>query len=81
MTYFTKLRNSLNKLSKAAYAPGAYQGNSIPKDVHQTYFSKNLPSEIQNNINQLKIANPDWEFKLYDDEYIKNYIEIHFHPC
>lgn len=78
MTYFTKLRNSINKSSEHAYAPDVVIGNSIPKVVHQTYFSKNLPSEIQNNIDQLKIANPDWDFKLYDDADIKNYIEIHF---
>lgn len=53
-------------------------GTSIPQVVHQSYPSKTLPIEIQNNIDLLKSINPNWKFKLYDDHDIQAYIETYF---
>lgn len=50
-------------------------GNHIPKTIYQTYISKeNLPLEIQKNIKKLKKLNEDWEYHLYDDNDIDNFI-------
>jgi len=46
----------------------------IPKIIHQTYTSKNLPPEIKHNIERIKNMNPDWEHHLYDDQDIQNYL-------
>lgn len=53
-------------------------GERIPKVVHQTYFTKQLPKEIQENLNNLKLENPDWQFRLYDDADIEQYIRQYY---
>lgn len=53
--------------------PGVMQ-HTIPKIVHQTFPTKNLPPKIADNIQSLKALNPDWEFKLYDDNDIEAFI-------
>lgn len=53
-------------------------GERIPKIVHQTYFTKKLPKEIQDNINKLQELNSDWVFKTYDDADIEQYIRLHY---
>lgn len=73
-----KARNSLNKPSPIKYVSQEAIGASIPKIVHQTYFTKDLPAEINNIISKMKIDNPDWEFRLYDDLDIEIYINQHF---
>lgn len=72
------LRGSLNKPSNCDFVAGIKMGQQIPKIIHQTYYSKNLPHQIQTNINQLKNENPDWDFRLYDDQDIDDYIQSHF---
>lgn len=39
----------------------------IPRIIHQTCSSLDLPPPLQDNINQLKSANPQWDHRLYDD--------------
>ena len=72
------LRSSLNKPCNRDFVADIKMGRQIPKIIHQTYFSKNLPHQIQTNINQLKNENPDWDFRLYDDQDIDEYIQSHF---
>jgi mannosyltransferase OCH1-like enzyme len=55
-----------------------FQGNKIPKIIHQTYPTKNINSDIQNNINNLKKLNPDYEYILYDDNDIINFIKNNY---
>jgi mannosyltransferase OCH1-like enzyme len=51
----------------------------IPKIIHQTFFNgESLPSEIINNIDKLKILNPDWEYKFYDDAAIFDFIKKNY---
>jgi len=53
--------------------------SKISKIIHQTYYSKeNLPIEIKENIEKLKKLNPTWEYRLYDDIDIENYIKFNF---
>jgi inositol phosphorylceramide mannosyltransferase catalytic subunit len=73
-----KVRNTLNKLDNTNHVHFIEIGTSIPKVIHQTYFKKELPIEIQQNIQNLKNTNPDWIFKLYDDDDIVSYIKTHF---
>ena len=56
----------------------AQEGRSIPKIIHQTYANKNLPPEIEANIETIKNLNPDWDYRFYDDQDIENYLSEHF---
>jgi mannosyltransferase OCH1-like enzyme len=52
---------------------------SIPKIIHQTCRNKNnLPEEIKNNIESIKKTNRKWEYHLYDDKDIYDFIELNF---
>lgn len=47
--------------------PSFEMGESIPKKVHQIFFSdKAIPEEIEDNIDHIKKLNPSWEHHLYN---------------
>lgn len=47
----------------------------IPKIIHQTYYKKTgLPAPIERNIAYLQANNPGWEYRLYDDADIEDFI-------
>lgn len=73
-----KLRGSLNKGGDYGYIAIKVMGSEIPKVIHQTYYKKVLPAEIQQNIDYLKSINPDWEYRLYDNADIEAYIDKHY---
>jgi mannosyltransferase OCH1-like enzyme len=50
----------------------------IPKIIHQTYKSDELPHEIQNIINKLKQLNSGWEYRFYNDADITSYIKENY---
>lgn len=51
---------------------------AIPKLIHQTYISRDLPPEIFEIVEGLKGLNPDWEYRFYTDEDIFEYIQKNF---
>ena len=55
-----------------------FQGNKIPKIIHKTYPTKNINSDIQNNINNLKRLNPGYKYILYDDDDIIDFIKNNY---
>jgi inositol phosphorylceramide mannosyltransferase catalytic subunit len=67
------LKSRLNNHPKSV-APTFAEAASVPKIIHQTYPTKQLPPELQNNIDQIKANNPDWEHHLYDDADIEQFI-------
>jgi mannosyltransferase OCH1-like enzyme len=46
----------------------------IPKIIHQTFPTKELPQSIADNPNSLKTQNPDWTYTIYDDDDILDFI-------
>jgi len=50
----------------------------IPKVIYQTFYTKKLPRNIQNLIESMKKINPEFEFFLYDDDEIENFIKNEF---
>ncbi len=54
--------------------PDIEQAAAIPRIIHQTFQSRNLPAEFQKNVDQLKTLNPEWEHRLYDDDDIRQFI-------
>lgn len=73
-----KVRGNLNKSGDYNYVYSKEMGIKIPKVIHQTYYNKTLPVEIEENINLIKSMNPDWIYKLYDDADIEEYIKMYF---
>ncbi|RYY07507.1 MAG: glycosyltransferase [Sphingobacteriaceae bacterium] len=61
-------------VSVSKYLPQVSEGTYIPKIIHQTFMSKNLPLELQKNVENLKKLNPDWVYQLYDDNDIRTFI-------
>lgn len=51
---------------------------AIPKIIHQTYRSKELPPEIFEIVEGFRSLNPDWEYRFYTDEDILDYIQKNF---
>ena len=50
----------------------------IPKNIFQTWSTKNLPNEIQNIINRTKELNPNYNYFLYTDEEMDEFVKIHY---
>lgn len=50
------------------------RGQSIPKTIHQTYMHRELPEELSRNVTSLQNTNPDFEYKLWVDEEIDDFI-------
>lgn len=46
----------------------------IPKVIHQTFPTKELPLKIADNPKALRAQNPDWAYTLYDDDDILDFI-------
>lgn len=51
---------------------------TIPKIIHQTYKSHELPPQIRVIVDELKAKNPNWAHRFYTDDDIINYITTHF---
>ena len=50
----------------------------IPKIIHQTFKTKNLPLELQEVVFRLKEACPTFEHRLYDDDDMYNFIKDNY---
>ena len=51
---------------------------AIPKIIHQTYASANVPAEIAANIERLQAMNPGWQYAFYDDAAIEVFIRRYY---
>lgn len=52
--------------------------NPIPLNIFQTWATKVLPKDMENNNNLLKLQNPEFTFNLYDDEDCRIFIKDYF---
>ena len=46
----------------------------IPKIIHQSFATQELPKEIVENIEKIKKINPTWEYRFYDDNDVFKFI-------
>jgi inositol phosphorylceramide mannosyltransferase catalytic subunit len=62
--------------SRAGILPEFATGGSIPKVIHQVYFSRSrrVPAVIRRNIDKIRALNPDWDYRLYDDRDMETFI-------
>ena len=52
----------------------------IPRDVYQTWFTKDLPQKMRERVELLKGQNPRFNHYLYDDNDCREFIKNHFKP-
>ena len=60
---------------------GVRGSRAIPRIIHQTYFSKDLPPPLRANVETLCALNPGWEHRLYDDADIERFITDEYGPA
>jgi mannosyltransferase OCH1-like enzyme len=59
------------------------QQQEIPRIIHQIFATRpgrSLPPELQHNIEAIRLANPDWEYRLYDESSMVDFIELNYGP-
>ncbi|WP_298285553.1 glycosyltransferase family 32 protein [Acidocella sp.] len=70
---------SLDELRNALHAsPQSFSRKPrdfyIPKTIHQTSFSENVPKEVSKNVDLLKELNPDWTYRYWCDKSCHDFI-------
>jgi len=58
---------TLNRPARHSIMPRLPFGPAIPRIIHQTFYDRALPPELQANVDSLRARNPDWEYRFYDD--------------
>ena len=51
---------------------------AIPKIIHQTFNSRDIPRKYARYREGLTELHPGWEYKFYDDEACRQAVERHF---
>jgi len=46
----------------------------IPRVIFQTYKSRDLPSELAENVERIRALNPEWDYRFFDDEQARQFI-------
>lgn len=74
-----KYKYTLMSIDYQELLPHKALGKQISLNIFQTYRTKqNLPPEIEQNIEHIKRYNPEYEYKLFDDDDIKAFILEHY---
>lgn len=58
--------------------PQLEEGTVIPRVIHQTFMSKKLPVELQENVDNIKRLNPGWTHIIHDDDDITESVGAHY---
>jgi hypothetical protein len=58
--------------------PALSRGATIPKIIHQTNSARPWPSIVERSVAQTRAMNPDWEYRFYDHDARRGYIEEHY---
>lgn len=53
---------------------------TIARAIHQIYTGGSVPEDLQANIARMRAANPGWDFRLYDERSMPEYIRDHYGP-
>jgi hypothetical protein len=53
-------------------------GSGIPKIIHQTYGTADLPEALLRNVADLRASNPGWDYRFYDDAAIEAFLLAHY---
>lgn len=58
--------------------PRSRRDRAVPRRIHQTYPSHDLPPELRANVERLQAINPGYRHTLYDDAEAAAFIRAHF---
>jgi mannosyltransferase OCH1-like enzyme len=78
MSVKEKIFPTLNRAVSRSDVPVVDMGAAIPRILHQTFYERTLAPQLQHNVDQLKNANPDWEYRFYDDDDIVDFIRANY---
>lgn len=78
MSVKEKIFPTLNRAAVSRYVAAVDMGGSIPRILHQTFYERTLAPQLQDNVDQLRAANPGWEYRFYDDADILRFIGDHY---
>lgn len=78
MQFLRPLVPKLNQQRKLDVLPDVAPGSVIAKIIHQTFPTRQLPDEIEENVTQLKAMNPHWEYRFYEDRDISDFIRQNY---
>lgn len=74
--YFCSRMNLWDYTGEIPRVEGACGG--IPRIIHQTFPSRALPGELQENVRNIKNLNADWEYRFYDDAAVRQFVEVNY---
>jgi len=70
----------LNRPVRKHFFPAIQEGTGIPRIIHQTFYTPDLPSTLRENVARLKALNPGWDYRFYDDAAIVDFILKNYPP-
>jgi mannosyltransferase OCH1-like enzyme len=70
----------LNQPPKRALLADVAAGDAVPKIIHQTFYERSLPPQLQANVDRLRTSNPGWEYRFYDDADVARFIQENYPP-
>lgn len=80
MSFKSLLIPTLNQVPAHGIIPTIPAATAIPRIIHQTYFSHELPDPIRASVENIKALNPNWEYRFYDDAAIARFIRENYSP-
>ena len=66
------VQKKIKKLSRRIYT------SIIPLNIFQTWHTLELPNDMKNNIEKIKLLNPEFKYYIYDDEMCREFIKNNF---
>lgn len=67
------------RVKKYRYLPSSFKAD-IPRNIFQTWCTKELPPHMNARVELLKVQNPEFQHFLFDDNDCRDFIQKHFHP-
>ena len=78
MSISSFLAPKLNQATNRQLFAPVEQAGFIPKIIHQTFYDRTLPEELQRSVSHLKSLHPGWEYRFYDDKDIAAFIQNNY---
>jgi mannosyltransferase OCH1-like enzyme len=78
MSVKEKIFPTLNRAAAPRHVPTIDASFAIPRILHQTFYERALAPQLQQNVDQLRAANPGWEYRFYDDEDIVRFVRDNY---
>jgi mannosyltransferase OCH1-like enzyme len=69
---------TMNLPTARQLVPAMPAGDAVPRIIHQTFYERTLPPQLQANVDSLRALNPDWEYRFYDDADIAAFIRENY---